>query len=101
MDAARSVRTRNVLDDRAENDECRTCPECDERIEERKDVRVVDERGDEHRDGRCDSGNRDKSCLDKVLGRLGGTDGADDVADGGEDKDPLEQSRALGPGART
>ena len=95
MDAARCVWACDVLDDRAEDDECGACPEGDECVEERKDVLVVDEWRYNHRDGRRNGGKRDKACFHEVLGRLCGTDGANDVADSGEDECPLEKRCAL------
>ena len=52
VDSAGRVGTRHVLDDGSENDERGTRPECDERIEKRENVLVVDERRHDHRDGR-------------------------------------------------
>ena len=95
VDAARSVRTRDVLDDRAENDERGTRPECDERIETSENVLVVDERRHDHRDGCCNGRDGDEPCFNKVLGRFCSTDGADDVGDTGKDKRPLEKCRVL------
>ena len=97
MDSSRRIRASHVLDNGSEDDERGTRPERDERIEERENVLVVDERRNEHRN-RCRYGrDGNQPRLYKVLGRLGRADGADHVADSREDKRPLEQRRTLGP----
>ena len=95
VDSAGRVGTRHVLDDGSENDERGTRPECDERIEKRENVLVVDERRHDHRDGRRYGRDGDKPCFNKVLGRFCSTDGADDVGDTRKDERPLEKSRVL------
>ena len=67
VDSTGRVWTSHVLNNGSENDERGTRPERDERVEERENVLVVDERRHDHRNGCCNGCDGDNACLDKVL----------------------------------
>ena len=72
MDAASGIGTREVLNNRAQDDERGTSAKTDNTVEHRLQPGVMHKRERKHRDGRSRRRERDKPGLDKALRRPAG-----------------------------